>query len=96
MRNTRRTADKGWAISPFCHLTSLTHSYTPPPSRMDPQLWTANGTADQQWLIQPSGTGYSITSLQSGLAFDGGVNQVATYPQMYPVNGTVDQQWVLQ
>ena len=64
-------------------------------SGTNPQLWSANGTVDQQWVIQPAGTGYSITSVQSGLALDGAVNQVATHPQMYPVNGSIDQQWVL-
>jgi hypothetical protein len=59
-------------------------------------MWTANGTVDQQWILQPSGSGYSITSVQSGLALDGGVNQIGSNPQMYSVNGTVDQQWVLQ
>jgi hypothetical protein len=60
------------------------------------QMWTSNGTPDQLWSIQPSGSGASITSAQSGLALDGGANQSGTNPQMWPANGTADQQWVIQ
>jgi len=61
-----------------------------------PQMWSANGTVDQQWVIQPSGSGYSITSVQSNLVVDGAANQVGVNPQMYNANGTVDQQWMFQ
>jgi len=60
------------------------------------QLYSSNGTADQLWNIQPSGSGYSITSVQSGLALDGGANALGTNPQMWPANGTADQQWMIQ
>jgi hypothetical protein len=60
------------------------------------QLWTSNGTADQIWNIQPSGSGASITSSQTGLALDGGANQSGTNPQMWTANGTADQQWLIQ
>jgi len=59
-------------------------------------MWSANGTVDQQWVIQPSGSGYSITSVQSNLVVDGAANQVGVNPQMYNANGTVDQQWMFQ
>jgi hypothetical protein len=59
-------------------------------------MWPANSTVDQQWVIQPSGGGYSISSVQSGLVLDGGANLVGTNPQMYGTNGTVDQQWKFQ
>ena len=58
------------------------------------QMWTSNGTSDQQWLLQPSGSGTSITSVQSGFALDGGTNASGTHPQMWTSNGTVDQQWI--
>jgi hypothetical protein len=60
------------------------------------QLYSSNGTPDQLWNIQPSGSGYSITSVQSGLALDGGTNALGTNPQMWPANGTADQQWMIQ
>ena len=58
------------------------------------QMWTTNGTVDQQWLLYASGDGTGITSVQSGLALDAGTNVPGTDPQMYPSNGTVDQQWI--
>jgi Ricin-type beta-trefoil lectin domain-like len=61
-----------------------------------PQMWVANATPDQQWVIQPSGTGFSITSVQSHLVLDGGTNQVGVNPQMYGTNSSVDQQWLFQ
>ncbi|MDR3749918.1 MAG: Vps62-related protein [Terracidiphilus sp.] len=60
------------------------------------QMWTSNGTVDQQWLLKPSGSGTSITSVQSGLALDGGTNSSGTHPQMWTSNGTADQQWTFQ
>jgi hypothetical protein len=60
-----------------------------------PQMWTSNGTVDQQWVFQASGSGDSITSVQSGLVLDGGTNTKGANPQMYSSNGTVDQQWIL-
>ena len=65
-------------------------------SGTNPQMWTANSTADQQWVFQPLGSGWSITSWQSNLVLDGGVNASGTHPQMYLLNSTVDQQWLLQ
>jgi hypothetical protein len=60
------------------------------------QMYSSNGTPDQLWNIQPSGSGYSITSVESGLALDGGANAVGTHPQVWPANGTADQQWNIQ
>jgi hypothetical protein len=57
---------------------------------------TPDGSANQSWVIQPSGSGSSIASAQSGLALDGGANQSGTHPQMWPANGTPDQQWTIQ
>lgn len=63
--------------------------------KTEPQLYGANGTADQQWTITASGSGYSIVSVQSGLALDGSTNRLMTYPWLYTPNGTVDQQWII-
>jgi Vacuolar protein sorting-associated protein 62/Ricin-type beta-trefoil lectin domain len=55
-----------------------------------------NASANQSWVIAPSGNGSSITSAATGLALDGGANQSGTHPQMWPANGTPDQQWTIQ
>ena len=39
--------------------------------------------------------GYIITSKQTGLALDGGVNQVSSKLQMYTSNNTIDQKWII-
>ena len=57
---------------------------------------TAEVGSPQMWNIQPSGSGASITSVQTGLALDGGANQSGTNPQLWSANGTVDQQWKFQ
>jgi predicted alpha-1,6-mannanase (GH76 family) len=38
---------------------------------------------------------FEITSVQSGLALDGGANKQGTLVQMWTSNATVDQQWIL-
>jgi hypothetical protein len=58
-----------------------------------PWLYTANGTADQQWTITASGSGYSIVSVQSGLALDAGTNTFQSYPYLYTASGSTNQQW---
>ena len=59
-------------------------------------MWTLNGSSNQWWNIQPSGSGVSITSVGSGLALDAGSNQSGTNPQTYTVTGSTNQQWVIQ
>jgi hypothetical protein len=50
------------------------------------------------WNVSNEGVAgtFQVTSVQSGLALDGGANQVGSNPQMWSVNGTIDQQWQLE
>jgi hypothetical protein len=56
------------------------------------------GPLAQNWNVSNEGIAgiFEITSVQSGLALDGGVNTSGKLVQMWPLNGSPDQQWLLQ
>jgi hypothetical protein len=56
------------------------------------------GPLAQNWNVSNEGLAgiFEITSVQSGLALDGGANTKGTLVQMWGSNGTSDQQWLLQ
>ena len=62
------------------------------------QLWSANGGANQQWLIRPTVNGeYAIESRSSGDVLDDYLKSTSNGAAVdqWPNNGGTNQQWTL-